>query len=48
MHLTDVIGYHYGGAAICTDCFTSHPIDNEAMEAHGGAVSAENEHEFSS
>lgn len=46
MNAVDVIGYHYDGAAICTDCFSTHPIDDEAMEGAGGVVFADSERKF--
>lgn len=46
MHLSDVIGYHYDGAAYCTDCIEREPIADGPLEAYGGVVFAENAHEF--
>ena len=46
MHSADVIGYHYDGGAICLDCFSSDPIDDDSMEACGGVVFAEYESDF--
>lgn len=46
MHSTDIIGYHYDGAAYCPDCIERDPIDDESLEAHGGVVFAEYEHDF--
>ncbi len=47
MHIFDVIGFHYEGAAYCPDCFTAEPAPSpEDMEANGGVIFAEYEYDF--
>lgn len=46
MNSATIIGYHYDGGAVCTDCFDEDNIDEFDFEAYSGVVFGEYEYDF--